>query len=147
MSRIKSRQGFDAHLAGFYTYPVATPNRLKNMDLEVIGTKPMDKWDKRFVELSKFVSNWSKDPKAPVGAVVVSNRGGAVSTGYNGFPIGVEDSAERLEDNEMKLELVVHAEQNALINAGSRAENSTIYGNNSITPGRDGGCQKMENLV
>lgn len=97
------------------------------MDLEVIGTKPMDKWDKRFVELSKFVSNWSKDPKAPVGAVVVSNRGGAISTGYNGFPIGVEDSAERLEDNEMKLELVVHAEQNALINAGSRAENSTIY--------------------
>ncbi|PAJ92237.1 deaminase [Burkholderia ubonensis] len=41
--------------------------------------------------------------------------------------MGVEDSAERLENKEIKLELVVHAEQNALIAAGSRALGSTIY--------------------
>jgi dCMP deaminase len=98
-----------------------------SLDLEVIGIKPMEKWDKRFVELSEFVSKWSKDPNAQVGAVVVSPRGGAVSTGYNGFPIGVEDSADRLEDNALKQELVVHAEQNALISAGSKAEGATIY--------------------
>ncbi|MCX8520243.1 MAG: deaminase, partial [Rhodoferax sp.] len=87
----------------------------------------MDKWDVRFCELAKFVSEWSKDPSAKVGAVVFSKRGGDVSIGYNGFPMGVEDSAERLEDQEMKLELVVHAEQNALIAAGSRSAGSTLY--------------------
>lgn len=92
-----------------------------------IEAKTMLKWDSRFVDLSKFVSKWSKDPNANVGAVVVAKRGGAVSIGYNGFPIGVEDSAERLGDQAVKLELIVHAEQNALIAAGSKAEGATLY--------------------
>lgn len=41
--------------------------------------------------------------------------------------MGVEDSAERLTDKEIKLELVVHAEVNAIVAAGARAEGSTIY--------------------
>jgi dCMP deaminase len=90
-------------------------------------TTLMSKWDHRFCELAKFVSEWSKDPKAKVGAVVVAKRGGDVSIGYNGFPIGVEDSAERLTDGELKRELIVHAEQNALIAAGNRAEGATLY--------------------
>ena len=93
----------------------------------LLESKPMEKWDSRFCELAKFVSEWSKDPNAKVGAVIFSRRGGDVSIGYNGFPMGVEDSAERLEDQEMKLELVVHAEQNALIAAGSRTAGSTLY--------------------
>lgn len=93
----------------------------------VIRSKPMNKWDSRFCELARFVSEWSKDPNAKVGAVVFSKRGGGISIGYNGFPMGVEDSAERLEDQEVKLELVVHAEQNALIAAGSRAQGATIF--------------------
>jgi dCMP deaminase len=92
-----------------------------------MDSKPMSKWDTRLCELAKFVSEWSKDPKAKVGAVVFSKRGGDVSIGYNGFPMGVEDSADRLEDQEVKLELVVHAEVNALLAAGSRSAGSTIY--------------------
>lgn len=88
---------------------------------------PMTKWDKRYCELSKFVANWSKDPKAKVGAVIVSQRGGAVGLGYNGFPVGVEDSTERLSNDEIKLDMVIHAEQNALINAGTKSEGATIY--------------------
>ena len=87
----------------------------------------MDKWDQRFCELAQFVSEWSKDPAAKVGAVVFSRRGGDIAIGYNGFPMGVEDSAERLQDPAIKLELVVHAEQNALIAAGSRTAGSTLY--------------------
>ena len=87
----------------------------------------MNKWDKRFCELAKFTSDWSKDPNAKVGAVVYSKKGGDISIGYNGFPIGVEDSAERLDDNEMKQELVVHAELNAILAAGSRTHGGTIY--------------------
>jgi dCMP deaminase len=92
-----------------------------------IQSKPMEKWDQRFCELANFVSEWSKDPSAKVGAVVFSKRGGEISIGYNGFPTGVEDSVERLADPEIKLELIVHAEQNALIAAGSRAAGATLY--------------------
>lgn len=92
-----------------------------------IKSKPMAKWDQRFCELAQFVAEWSKDPNAKVGAVVFSRRGGDISIGYNGFPMGVEDSADRLQDPDIKLELVVHAEQNALIAAGSRTAGSTLY--------------------
>ncbi len=92
-----------------------------------IESKPMNKWDRRFCELARFVSEWSKDPSAKVGAVIFARRGGDVSIGYNGFPMGVEDSAERLQNKDVKLELVVHAEQNALIAAGSRTAGSTLY--------------------
>lgn len=92
-----------------------------------IASKPMNKWDRRFCELAKYISEWSKDPNAKVGAVLFSKKGGNISIGYNGFPMGVEDSAERLSDKETKLEFVVHAEVNALIAAGSRAEGAIIY--------------------
>jgi len=92
-----------------------------------IASKPMNKWDKRFCELARYISEWSKDPNAKVGAVLYSKKGGNISIGYNGFPMSVEDSAERLTDKETKLELVVHAEVNALLAAGSRAEGSTVY--------------------
>lgn len=96
------------------------------MNLE-IKSMPMKKWDRRFCDLAKFVSEWSKDPNARVGAVVLSKQGGDVSIGYNGFPMGVEDTAERLEDQKIKLEIIVHAEVNALLAAGSRAHGSTLY--------------------
>ena len=92
-----------------------------------IGSKPLEKWDERFCELAKFVSEWSKDPNAKVGAVLFAKRGGDITVGYNGFPIGVEDSIDRLENSDIKLEMVVHAEQNAVIAAGARAEGSTVY--------------------
>jgi dCMP deaminase len=95
--------------------------------LLAIQSKPMNKWDSRFCELARFVADWSKDPNAKVGAVLYAKRGGDITVGYNGFPIGVEDSVERLTDVDTKLELIVHAEQNAVIAAGSRAEGATVY--------------------
>ncbi|UYK80798.1 dCMP deaminase family protein [Xanthomonas sacchari] len=92
-----------------------------------IENNPMQKWDIRFCELARYISVWSKDPNAKVGAVLFSKKGGNISIGYNGFPIGVEDSAERLTDKDIKLELVVHAEVNAIIASGARAEGATIY--------------------
>lgn len=92
-----------------------------------IQSRLLTKWDKRFCDLAKFVSKWSKDPNAKVGAVIVSRRGGDVSIGYNGFPMGVEDSLERLQSKKMKLDLIVHAEVNAIIAAGSRSERATLY--------------------
>ena len=92
-----------------------------------IRSEPMEKWDRRFCDLAKFVSEWSKDPGAKVGAVVFAKRGGDVSIGYNGFPMEVEDSVARLADDDTKLQFVVHAEQNAIIAAASRSQGATLY--------------------
>lgn len=92
----------------------------------IINNEPMRKWDERFCLLARHVSEWSKD-KTKVGAVLFSRKGGDITIGYNGFPMGVEDLAERLEDTDQKLELVVHAEVNAIIAAGSRSRGATLY--------------------
>ncbi len=88
--------------------------------------RPISKWDKRFIDLAKFVSGWSRDPNTKVGAIVVSNEGGAIALGYNGFPAGIEDD-ERLNDRDLKLDMIIHAEQNALLIAGSRAKEASLF--------------------
>jgi len=85
-----------------------------------------DKWDERYLALAKFVSEWSKDPRAKVGAVIRNKRGRPVALGYNGFPGGIADDA-RLYDKDTKHETIIHAEQNALLIAGAQAEDGTIY--------------------
>ncbi|GIS43972.1 MAG: hypothetical protein Ct9H90mP16_10420 [Candidatus Poseidoniales archaeon] len=39
------------------------------------------------------------------------------STGFNGFPRGIADDSERLEDREQKYPLICHAEENAIMHA------------------------------
>jgi dCMP deaminase len=89
------------------------------------------KWDKRFMELAGFIAQWSKDPSTKVGAAIVDpHNKRVVSTGFNGFPFGVQDTADRLEDRSIKYEMVVHAETNALMFAGNQADGCTLY----VTP-------------
>tara|TARA_B100001996_G_scaffold331370_1_gene279983 strand:- start:648 stop:1088 length:441 start_codon:yes stop_codon:yes gene_type:complete len=76
-----------------------------------------EKWDRRFIDLALHISNWSKDPSTKVGCVVVGADREIRSTGFNGFPRGIEDSMERLEDREMKYPLICHAEENAIMHA------------------------------
>lgn len=93
--------------------------------MNTIGT-----WDNRYLETSKLVSSWSKDPSTQVGAVVVGNKGQILSQGYNGFPRGIHDTDERLNDRPTKLKYVVHAEMNCIYNAsynGISLEASTLY--------------------
>lgn len=88
----------------------------------------LDKWDHRFLALAEHISGWSKDPSTKVGCVVTHARSKrVVSMGFNGFPAGVEDTEERLADRDTKYEMVVHAEQNALMFAGDRAEGCVLY--------------------
>mgnify|MGYP002884027328 FL=1 len=39
------------------------------------------------------------------------------STGFNGFPRGIKDTSERLDDREQKYPLICHAEENAIMHA------------------------------
>ena len=87
----------------------------------------LDKWDERYIELAKHVADWSKDPNAHVGAVVTDRRRRVIALGFNGLPVKVEDRAERLTDKTQKNEMVVHAEENAILIAGPAADGSTIY--------------------
>ena len=75
----------------------------------------LDKWDLRFLELAWFISKWSKDPRTQVGAVIVDQNKRIVSVGFNGFPVRVRDTPERLNDKEVKNEIVIHGEMNAIL--------------------------------
>ncbi len=84
------------------------------------------KWDTRFLGLAAHISAWSKDPSSQVGAVITDgNR--IVSLGYNGFAAGVADTTERLVDRARKLNLTIHAEENALIFAKRDLRGCTVY--------------------
>lgn len=75
------------------------------------------KWDRRFLKLAEHISAWSKDPSTKVGCVVVGADREIRSTGFNGFPRGIEDRADRLENRELKYPLICHAEENAIMHA------------------------------
>ena len=85
------------------------------------------KWDIRFLQLARLISGWSKDPSTKVGCTVVDEQRHIVSTGFNGFARGIEDSDERLDNRELKYKLIIHAEKNALIHAQRDLHGCTLY--------------------
>ncbi len=99
----------------------------------------MDKWDKRFMELTEKVGTWASCLRRKVGAVIVrDNR--VMATGYNGAPAGIQNCVERGECLRQKYNIesgtraelcyAAHAEQNALIQAaryGISIDGSTLY--------------------
>ena len=87
-------------------------------------------WDEYFMGVSLLASKRSKDPNTQVGACIVSPDNVIISTGYNGFPYGCSDDEfpwER-DGEETKYPYVVHAELNAILNAGGRSlKGAKIY--------------------
>ena len=101
----------------------------------------MDKWDVRFMEMTRLVSSWSSCYKTnrQVGAVLVRDKR-ILTTGYNGAPAGVKSCKDRCECMREKLNIqsgtrqemcyAVHAEQNAVIQAaklGISLQGATLY--------------------
>jgi dCMP deaminase len=87
-------------------------------------------WHDRYLDLAKQVSTWSKDPSRKIGAVAVGSKGQILSQGYNGFPRGILDSADRYNDRPTKYKLVVHAEMNVIYNAtfnGVSLDGASLY--------------------
>jgi dCMP deaminase len=74
-------------------------------------------WDSRFMAIAEQVSAWSKDRSRRVGCVIVGPENELRSTGYNGFPRGVDDDAQYRHDRPMKYKWTEHAERNAIYNA------------------------------
>lgn len=86
-----------------------------------------EKWDHRFLRLASEISTWSKDPSTQTGAVIVGSNRHIVSVGYNGFPNGLEDTPERLNDRSTKYSMIVHCEMNAVINSPTPVHGCTLY--------------------
>ena len=89
-----------------------------------------DKWNVRFMQMAKLISDWSKDTSTKVGCVIVSPQKAILSMGYNGFPRGVDDTPQYRQMRPTKYEFVVHAEENALLNAGkngTRLDGGILY--------------------
>lgn len=84
------------------------------------------KWDYRFLDLAAFISSWSKDPSTKVGAVIVDKNNRIVSVGYNGFPKHIEDN-DRLKERNIKYNIIVHGEINAILFANKSVEGCTLY--------------------
>jgi dCMP deaminase len=84
-------------------------------------------WDRHFLGIAKAVSKASKDPSTKIGALIVRPDRSEVSWGYNGFPKRIADTAERLNNREVKYGLVLHGEENALLKARADVEGCTMY--------------------
>lgn len=92
----------------------------------------LSEWDTYFLGLAEAASKKSKDPRRKVGAVLVSPDRLVVATGYNGIARGLPDDPRVLEEKNGKLEWMIHAEHNAILNAaraGAATVNGTIYVN------------------
>jgi dCMP deaminase len=88
-------------------------------------------WDLRFMVLADHIAQWSKDRSSRVGAVIVSDKN-PISMGYNGFPRGCDDDLEERHERPTKYSWVLHAEENAIVNAarnGQRTLGTDMYVN------------------
>jgi len=81
-------------------------------------------WDEYFMGVALLAAGRSKDPSTQVGACIVDNSNRIISTGYNGFPHGCSDDDfpwnRNESEGETKYPFVVHAELNAVLNAGGK---------------------------
>lgn len=69
-----------------------------------------------FIDIAQAIASKSKDPSSKVGCVIVDSDNRIVSTGYNGFVAGCNESLLSWE-RPAKYHYVIHAELNALIYA------------------------------
>lgn len=87
---------------------------------------PPYKWDIRGLRVAREVASWSKDPSTGTGCYISDDTHAPVSNGFNGFPRGILDD-HRLEDREVKLEMILHAEVNAVLQAAAPLVGCTAY--------------------
>ena len=87
-------------------------------------------WDEYFMGVALLAAKRSKDPNTQVGACIVDTNNVILTTGYNGFPVGCSDDEFpwNREGEITKYPFVVHAELNAILNAGGKSlRGSTLY--------------------
>jgi dCMP deaminase len=87
-------------------------------------------WKEYFRGIAHQVKLKSKDRYTQIGAVVVGSDNQIVSTGYNSFPRGIDDSIDERQERPEKYYRFEHAERNSLYNAaliGVSTKGCTMY--------------------
>lgn len=87
-------------------------------------------WTEYFLLIAENVKLKSKDISTQIGAVIVGKNNEILSTGYNSFPRGLDDTLDERQERPEKYFWFEHAERNAIFNAarvGTPIEGSTIY--------------------
>jgi dCMP deaminase len=87
-------------------------------------------WNEYFLNIAEQIKLKSKDESTQIGAVIVGKDNEILSTGYNSFPRGLDDSKKERQERPEKYFWIEHAERNAIYNAariGVSLKNSTIY--------------------
>jgi dCMP deaminase len=87
-------------------------------------------WTEYFLKIAEQIKLKSKDESTQIGAVIVGKDNEILSTGYNSFPRGLDDSKKERQERPEKYFWIEHAERNAVYNAariGVSLKNSTIY--------------------
>lgn len=84
-------------------------------------------WDEYYINIVKMVSTRSTCPRLRTGALIVKDNK-IIGSGYNGAPKKMEHCDDVgcliVEGHCIR---TVHAEQNALLQAGTEAKNATMY--------------------
>ena len=92
--------------------------------------------DHYFMNIAIEVARRSTCTRRQIGAIVVSDVGEIKSTGYNGNPRGlphceeigcIRDKLKIPSGTRLETCTAVHAEQNALLQAGTNSRGSTLY--------------------
>lgn len=94
--------------------------------------KSEQNWINFFFEVCDVISKKSKDPSTKVGCVIANSGNSILSTGYNGFPIGVDDEISQRYERPEKYSWTSHAEENAIAFAarnGVSLNGATLYVN------------------
>lgn len=87
-------------------------------------------WNKYFINLCEQIKLRSKDNNTKIGVVIVGSDNQIISTGYNSFPRGIQDTIEERQERPEKYYWFSHAETNAVINCalnGVSSKGSTMY--------------------
>lgn len=92
-------------------------------------------WESYFMSLATLSAFRSKDQKTQTGACIIGPDNKVIGIGYNGLPIGLDDSDSKFwqdtDDSDIehsKHTYVVHAERNAIYNSfGQTIKGATLY--------------------
>jgi len=96
----------------------------------VAGDNLSESWHEYFFNICRAVAAKSKDRSSKVGAVIVGPDNEIRSTGFNGFPRGIDDSIDSRHKRPSKYLWTEHSERNAVYQAaraGTSTNNCRIY--------------------
>jgi dCMP deaminase len=89
-------------------------------------------WDEYYMEMVRLIAKRGTCPRKRVGAIIVDQQNRIVGSGYNGAPKGMSHCTDVgcliIKDGKNNHCIrTIHAEQNALLQAGRQAQGSTLY--------------------